>query len=74
MVLGYEWSISPYHEIGLLTWRLGGEGGKDMSNATSHEEPLLLENDAFGSAGSVSLLITMPQGEEPLAIQNCSLS
>ena len=45
-----------------------------MSIATSREEPLLLENDAFcTSASSGSLLITMPPGEEPLAIQNYSL-
>ena len=31
-VVGVEWYIFPYHEIGILTGRLGGEGGKAMSS------------------------------------------
>ena len=27
-----DWSIFPYHEIGILTGRPGGEGGKAMSS------------------------------------------
>ena len=31
-VVGVEWYIFPYHEIGILTGRPGGEGGKAMSS------------------------------------------
>ena len=31
--------ISPYHEIQLLTARLGGEGGEDMSNSIAVRSP-----------------------------------
>ena len=31
-VVGFDWCIFPYHEIGILTWRVVREGGKAMSN------------------------------------------
>ena len=31
-VVQVDWCIFPYHEIGILTGRQGGEGGKAMSS------------------------------------------
>ena len=32
LVVEVDWCIFPYHEIGILTGRPGGEGGKAMSS------------------------------------------
>jgi hypothetical protein len=55
--LGCEGLISPYHERGLLNWRLGGEGGKVMSK-------FLPVRRAWQFFGMFWALITLPPDEE----------
>ena len=47
-----ELFIFPYHEIDILTWRRGGEGGKVMSDSVLCEDLLLQDFNIYPSLSS----------------------
>ena len=52
-VVEVRWFIFPYHEIGILTRRRGGEGGEVMSSSEPCEDYLVQIDTLF-----LALLIT----------------
>ena len=51
-----ELFIFPYHEIDILTWRRGGEGGKVMSDSVLCEDLLLQDFNIHPATDGNTLL------------------